>query len=551
MDKIKQIILISSLFFFTNHVNGQEIPVHHSNERIYEFLDEMSALQLIEINAVVKPFSRFFIAGLLKEIYAQKPVLNQRQTEELNFFLKEFSKEINLYAYNDNLIKRIAHIRQKQSQRADLYYYRDSLFNLTINPIGGFRFYSNKNGGVMHQWTGLEANAYIGNKWGFYVNFRDNRMGKMLIGKEYLTTFQGRDNKSNATDFSDIRGGVSYSWNWGSVTFLKDHFIWGNNYHGSIIFSGRIPSISHLKLRINAVKWFEFNYLHGWIVSEVIDSNSIYDFGGGAVRQSYYPKFIAANIYTIKPTKYLYLSAGNSMVYSSYRAQMAYLIPFLFFKPVEHTIAASNENNAQIFFDISTRNIKYVHLYGSFYVDEVNFSNFFDTSRHSNWFAYKAGMKISDYPLKNLFFTFEWTKTNPMVYKHYFPTSTFESNQYCLGHYLRDNAHEYYFKLTYKPIAKLNINFDYTFAEKGPDYPDKRNDPNYYPGGKKFMKTVEWSNKTWRIFAGYELFHDALFYVEFARSNITAANQTILHKYTPGYFQGENATFVIGTNFSF
>lgn len=548
--KIK-ILLFCTVIFFSSKLFSQEIPVHQSNERIYSFLDEMAECQLIELNSVVKPFSRVQIADLLLQIQRKNDLLNKRQNDELQFYVKEFAKEIETETYDDNLIRRIWHIKEKHPQRADLYYYRDSLFNLSINPVGGFRYYSNANGGIMHQWSGLEANAYVGKNWGFYVNFRDNRMNQMLVNKAYLTPFPGRDNKGNTTDFSDIRGGASYSWNWGSVAFIKDHFLWGSNNHGAIIFSGRIPSIPHLKLKINPVKWFEFNYIHAWLVSEVIDSNSIDDFGGGAVRQAYYPKFIAANIYTLKPFKYLHLSAGNSMVYSSYRPQMAYLIPFLFFKPVEHTVAASNENNAQIFIDISSRNIKHLHLYTTFYVDEVNFGNFFDTAKHSNWFGYKAGAKVSNFPLKNLFFLFEWTRTNPMIYKHYYPTSTFESNQYCLGHYLRDNAQEYYIRLTYKPIAKLNMNIDYTFAEKGPDYPDVRNDPNISVLGKKFMRTVEWSNKTWRVYTGYELFHDAILYFEYSSSNITAINAVTLNKYTPSYLQGKNSTIVFGVNFGF
>lgn len=541
------------LFFlcFAKHLYSQDIPVHPSSERIYEFLDEMASLQLIEINSVVKPFSRATIAGLLSEVNNNKSLLNKRQSEELEFYLKEFVKEINEFSYSDHVIKRIAHIRDRQEQRADLFYYRDSLFNLTINPIGGFRYYFNQKNSLMHQWTGLEANAYIDKRWGFYVNFRDNRASERLVDKSYLINLPGRDNKGNGTDFSDIRGGASYSWKWGSIAFRKDHFIWGSNYHGSVIFSGRILSIPYLSLNIKPVKWFEFNYVHAWLVSEVVDSSSIDDFGGGAVRKSFYPKFLAANIYTVKPFKYLYLSAGNSMVYSSYRAQMAYLIPFLFFKPIEHTIAASNENNAQIFIDVSSRNIKHLHFYGTFYVDEVNFGNFFDTAKHSNWFAYKAGVKISDLPIQNLFFLFEWTRTNPMVYKHYYPTSTFESNQYCLGSYLRDNAQEYYIRLTYRPLKKLHLNFDYTFAEKGPDYPDVRNDPNYFAGGKKFMRNVEWTAKTWRLYAGYELFHDALIYFEYSNSDISAINQTLLNKYTPAYYQGKNSTWSFGVNFGF
>jgi hypothetical protein len=46
------------------------------------------------------------------------------------------------------------------------------------------------------------------------------------------------------------------------------------------------------------------------------------------------------------------------------------------------------------------------------------------------------------------------------------PTTTFESNRYNLGHFLEDNAKQFYMGVEYHPIRALNIRAYYSHAEK-------------------------------------------------------------------------------------
>jgi hypothetical protein len=74
-------------------------------------------------------------------------------------------------------------------------------------------------------------------------------------------------------DFSDSKGGISlYTW-WGSIGLIKDNIVWGDSYNSSNIISGRAPSFPMLTLNLKPVRWLEFNYIHGWLVSNVIDSS--------------------------------------------------------------------------------------------------------------------------------------------------------------------------------------------------------------------------------------------------------------------------------------
>ena len=57
-----------SIFLFAKGIELKAQMVSHDiNKRsVYEFLDEMANLQLIEVNTLVQPYSRQFIAQKLK-----------------------------------------------------------------------------------------------------------------------------------------------------------------------------------------------------------------------------------------------------------------------------------------------------------------------------------------------------------------------------------------------------------------------------------------------------------------------------------------------------
>jgi hypothetical protein len=562
---MKKLLIIPFLLIGYNLAFAQEVPYHISNTQVYEFLDELASLKIITINSAIKPYSRKFIAEKLKEATEKKDKLNRRQKKELDFYLKEFVKELNHVSFTDFVGKSIIakkHMNPNApKKRIDLFYYKDSLFNFTFNPILGLEYFTNENKTIMHRWNGLEGFGYIGKHWGLYANLRDNRITSDIVGKTYLVNVTGIDNKGGK-DYSEMRGGLVYSWNWGSFGLMKDHFAWGNNYNGSNIFSGRTPSFTHIKFSLHPVKWLDFNYVHGWLNSEVLDSLRTYKLKYKD-REVFYEKYIAANMYTIRLWKHLNISLGNSIVYSSYNVNPAYLIPFIFYKSVDHTLTnGSNDggSNAQIFFDISSRNLRKVHLYTTFFIDEVNFSHFRDKKLNTNWIGGKAGIRISNLP-GNVILTGEYTRTNPMVYKHYITTTDFESNNYNLGHYLRDNAQEYYIDIKYKPIRGLLIDLSYVYAEHGPDVQDDR--INAHILGVPFMEKVIWKSEALHFKVGYEIVNSAHIYVEYINSKVTTAEylnintnkvvtiDQVLKTYTPEYLWFSTNTINFGVCFGF
>ena len=560
---------------------SQEIPHSIKNRGIYEFIDELANNHLITINSAVKPYSRLFIAKCLLEATGKPDEMNARQQNELQFYLRDFGKEIENKRMNgrmgegekdtgvqegnndekveiqkpplgglgvkkpgqQNNIGSSLWRKSKSSGRRDLFYYKDSLFSLTVNPILGGELFINSEGKATYWRNGLEARAYIQN-WGFYASLRDNHE-KPLLGKpEYLTPREGGHLKGS-TDWSDMKGGLTYSWKWGSAGLVKDDLEWGNNYNGANIFGGRNPSFVQLRLHIKPAKWLDFNYFHGWLNSMVVDSSRSYyvtNSYGTDYREVYHVKFIAANMFTFTPVKFLNFSAGNSIIYSDLQLFPGYMIPVFFYKSVDHTVNSGIDNmNSQMFFDISSRNVKHLHLYTALFVDELSLSRIFKDDEW-NFSSWKAGFRLSDLPVSNLSLTTEYTYSYPLTYQHYVPTLTFESNGYNLGHYLRDNSREWYIAVDYRPVRSVKISFWLLNSKRGPDYTEM----GTARVGNPPLVSTEWQNITRGFKASYEAINDMYTWISYTASNISGDQ-----RWSPEYFYGKKKTINFGVSYGF
>lgn len=540
MNKSLSLLLFVLICFFSF---SQEVNKHIAYTNIYDFIDELANVQIIELNSAVKPYSRKFIYEKLAEARQNENKLTERQIKELYFFLRDYNKEI---------------VPNKDfKRRLDLFYYRDSLFQFTANPILGFSYAKNQNGTAFHRRNGGEIYGNVAGKLGFYCSLRDNGINNILAAPNFLTPLSGANYKpfqgtsQQRNDFDEINAGISYGWKWGSVSLLKDNFVWGNNYNGANIFSGKQPSFAYLSFKIKPSKWFEFNYIHGSLISMVLDSSKTYGVGSG-LRRSFIPKYLAANLFTVKPYKHVFISLGNSIVYSDKYIQPMYLIPFMFFKSGDRVMNAAGSNslgeNSQMFADISIRAIPKTHLYGTVFIDEVNLGKMFDKTKSTNLMSFKAGARITNL-IKNTSFTFEYTRTNPWVYVHPIATTTFESNNYNMGHYLGQNADEMFFGFKYKPVRGLIIDVSkFTARKGGVQNFIQSNGINANVQGKTFMQGVFWSNNTTAIKLSYEIINDLFVFSEFANSKI---NQHQLLNYTADFYKGNTKTFSFGLTAGF
>jgi hypothetical protein len=531
MITLKKIILICLVFFiFYNTVLfSQEVPQPINNYGIYEFLDEMANIHVVNVNSSIKPYSRQTIAELLKEASDKKDLLNNRQKKELDFYLMDFGKELNE--------------GKKWNRRKDLFYYKDDLFSLTINPIGGAEIFSNFSSTARYWRNGAEARGYI-KKWGFYASLRDNHENPLLGKPEYLIA-RNCGHIKGTSDWSEMTGGITYSWDWGNAGLIKEKQQWGDNYYGSNIFSGNNPSFVQLRLQINPVKWFSFNYFHGWLNSMVVDSSDSYwvrNSYGTDYREVYHKKYIAANMFTFIPLRGLYFSAGNSIIYNDENVNPAYLIPIFFYKSVDHSLTSGIDNmNSQMYFDISSRQIRNLHLYATLFIDELSVSRF-RMNDQWNFLSYKAGFRLSNFLISNISLTTEFTYTYPLTFQHYVPTLTFETSGFNLGHYLKDNSKELYSSIDFRPLRTMTVSIFITDAVRGPDYTSM--------GGSRIgnppLKSIEWHKTVFGIKTDYQIINDLYIWASIIHNEISGNSN-----WSSPFFYGEKNILNAGFTFGF
>ena len=530
-------------------ISAQDIPVNIHEIDIYAFLDEMANAKLIVVNSSVKPYSRKTVAELLQKIEVQKDKLSNRQKKELTWYLNEYQLDL--------------HFKSKKTGNIDLYkpnantsfslhplgfYYGDSSSQFVIKPIWGVTYHFNDNGSMYHRWGGAEAYGSKGS-WGFYASLRDNHESVPISKPAYLTQRTGGNYKG--LDYSEMLGGITYKKDWISVGLVKDFYTIGTNYAGSNIISNRAPSFAHIKLNLTPWDWFEFNYMHGWLISNVIDSAHSYILNDGIRRDVMHKKYIASNMFTFRPWRTLNLSFGNSIIYSDYQINPGYLIPFLFYKSVDHSnnstdgVGKNVGQNSSMFFDISFRGINHVHLYHVQFIDELKIARWTSAEEH-NFYSQKTGIMVSNWPIENLFFTAEYTKTVPLTYQHDIATTTYQSNGYNFGHYMRDNADVMFLELRFHPAKNLNFTGNYTLERKGEEYGYIRTSPDLtrHP----FMEEVKYKRTVFNLCMNYEpTFGLHLF----LNASFSSPDGDMADVYVPAFFNGNLFTLSTGFNIGF
>jgi hypothetical protein len=508
---------------------------------IYLFLDELAGDGVIDLNRAVKPYSRKMITEALEEAERQGEQLTVRQHRELDFWLEAYAMTT-----PQGKLKLVYNPATAQ--------YRDSLFSVTVSPILGIT--AGLTPDASADWLTGVANTrpiswkngakVYGNyrNWGFFAALQDNHQDPLLGSAQYLTRERGGHIKSG-TDFSEMTGGISYSWEWGDIAFLKDAPVWGSGYAGTNIFSGRAPSFMHIRLHLHPVHWAEMTWMHGWLTSMVIDSTRSFwvtNAYGTDYRELYRRKYIAANIFTVTPVPRLKVSLGNSVIWSDPRLTPYYLMPIFFYKSVDHGITSGIENsNSQMFLDVSSNNIRHLHLYGTLFIDEMSTKRFF-TSDY-NFFSWKGGFRGGNFSfMPNIWLTAECTFTYPLTFQHNVPVLTFENQGYNMGHWLRDNSRSWYFAIDWRPVRTMTLRLWHEWSERSVDYQSI--------GGTRiglpYLESVEWSNTatgfdaSWYVTGGVQV-----------RAEVTRRNVTGNQFWYPSHLFGKTTSFTGGVVWGF
>ncbi len=535
---------------------------HISDKGIYQFIDELSALHLAEITTALKPYSRHTIARILSQASEQQHLLTQSQQARLRNYLKEYAMERNSLKRGKATIFRRDSIFSVFLLTPEIAW-RDSLFSIVLRPVYGYRNISGGNTDFWATYGGVEAISYIGENWSVYTSLRDNyQAGQKMAQPTWLTQEQGGTYKvqtggGQGGEFSEMRGGITYTWKWGAIGLVKDHIQWGDNFNGSNIFSGRTPSFPMIRFMANPAPWLEFQYYHGWLVSQEIDSLRSFFPEEGPKRTVSRQMYIAANMLSLKPLKRLHFSIGNSIIYGDMDVQLAYLNPFMFYKSIVHTINwGSTFQNSALYLNLSSRQIKHLHLYATYFIDEFSIRRITDPNRH-NFTSFKGGLSLTDWPVRNVFLVGEYTRTNPITFLHDEPTTSFQSNKYNLGHYLQDNAEELFAALRIYPWSTFELGASWSVARKGNYYQYLRKRRNPKIDEMPVLQDITWRNNSLAFDMMYRPLPNLRLFARYTLSDIQGfdvdnqSSQYYLNLFSSPYLHGSNKILELGFGMGF
>ena len=561
------------LSVFAISVHAQRIPQAIEYTEIYDFLEELTTDGVIRSNAAIKPYTRDHIARLLLEAQSKDSLLNQRQRDDLQFYLQDYALECDTlpvyssygHRHKSQWLTNVSNLSLADPSLHILT--KDKIFKMRIRPILGMDILTNKQGLITHRWYGAEIQMDVAHHVSIWGSIRDNswRGGigdfSRITKPGYLNNLAGVQYKEvsdgNGGDFSDSRGGISlYAW-WGSIGVQRERVAWGDAQHCSNILSAHNPAVPMFTIQLTPCKWFQFDYFHAWLPSNVIDSTYYYveQQTATTTEREYRPanKFMAANMFTFMPCKYVQFSFGNSIIYAERNVQAAYFIPIAFYKSLDHllTKGVRTENqNSQAFASISVRPTDHLRLYGSFFLDEFKLARLKSDNPQHNPVSYLVGFNWSGWPLKGLALRGEFMRAYIATYEHSIQVLDYRSNSYYMGHYMGSNAQSIFVQLAYRPTRSLRLTLDYTCNTKYTAYDYIRGDIKTIISQKPFDEVI-WREDVVNFKALYEVFNNCYAHIDFTYNHARAPKAEDLNSYTPVFYQGQNFTFACGLSFGF
>ena len=593
---MKRLSIFIFICLFVHISWAQNIPVPLSYTKVYDFIDELITDGVVSNQTAIRPYTRNQIADLLIQAQRADSLLSKRQADELKFYLNEFALENDLMV--NNHVQYSDHRTFSLSLADPQFSYKslNNMFKMRIRPILGGDVMLSKKGAIIQRWWGAELQMDIAKHLSIWGSLRDNSWNGNWLNKTYfpseyerikgakihysasqvmpaLSPLAGVQYKeaSYGGDFSDSKGGINlYSW-WGSIGIQRENIRWGDAYHSSNILSGRSPAVPMITLQLTPCKWFQLDYFHAWLVSNVLDSTYYYlenTTQGGNTLLNYRPynKFMAANMFTFTPIKQLSLSFGNSIVYAEQTIQAAYLIPIAFYKSLDHLLTKGNRTqnqNSQAFASISVRPVNHIQLYGSFFIDEIKFSRFKPSEPENNPISYLVGFNWSGWPIDGLSLRGEFMRSYIACYTHSIDVLTWASNSYNMGHYMGDNAQSIYAELAYRPVRGLLLRMSYTNDKKFDSYAYLRDNISATIAQAPFQNCI-YSNNEFRFDGIYEAHPNMYIRLSIGYNNAQgfdnlkadplpseyiATGEEYLNAFCPLYYQGKNLT--VSGSFSF
>lgn len=490
------IIFILSLLIQT--LLHSQVTLKYSNMDIYDFLESMRCKGIVDFNSELKPTNKIFLAELIFKVDSQKEKLDELEYDLLKKYKIYFEPELKILADSanadySNFLRTNNRLRLFEYFSKDFSFYADPVFEVGVGS------YYDKS--LLIRRNGFSVYGYVLENWSYYLSFFDNEeRGENLDKSKRFTRLSGislTKEKQRSFEYDEVTAGITYFWSNGSVSISKDYLSFGSGNFGKIILSDKAPPFPFIRFDYKPVDWLSFFYFHGFLQSNVADSNTFrYNSVPGRTSISEVPKFIAFHSLSFFPTDELSFSLGESIVYSE-RLQPIYFIPVMFFRVADHYLGTDNASatgNAQLFSDFSYLNRAIqTKFYFSLFIDELSLNNLFE-GKNLSAIGFTVGSESYNILPQTKFFI-EYSRVNPFVYMNSVDAQLYSNDGFKMGHWIESNADVISLGIKKNFTSSFNAEVNVWYFRKGKTEEPIEQYSSPYPdflyGSKRFEKGIE------------------------------------------------------------
>jgi hypothetical protein len=350
-----------------------------------------------------------------------------------------------------------------------LYYYsKESKFNLFVNLVGDGELIidhkkSSRNTNSANLLSiGGELRGTVLNKVGFYLKGTNGVAGgdrnAALLKRELQYNFKFNE-KPGEKFFDETQGYVTADFDNVKLKLGRDRVKIGYGTYKAIV-DNNSPLFDYLSFRID-YDFFSFSYLHGKILGKsTIISDSIS--GNDNVISE---KYFAYHRISFNISPHFNFGLGEMVVYGERPIDLGYLIPFAFFKSVEHS--NRDRDNTMLFFDFWNHSIPRTKLFFTLLIDDISFGKI-GTGWWGNQTVFNAGIQSSlFYESIPIDLKFEYLRLEPYVYSHRFIRNNFTNYGYNLGPYIQPNSELYFLGINYRFTHRLTLETGFSYSIHG------------------------------------------------------------------------------------
>lgn len=340
-------------------------------------------------------------------------------------------------------------------------------FRLIVNPI--IQYQQGSSGGntqsTFNNQRGVLMRGDINSKIGFYFYFTENQERQPDYVRSYIYNNiavpgagYNKGFKTNASDFFDVRGGLT----WKVASFMDmslgyDRNFIGNGYR-SLLLSDFSTNAMFLKVNTHFGKFNYQNLFMELVAQRIAGPDRIYP-----------RKYSRISYLSYNATKWLNIGLFDGIILGKTDAMSLPLFNPIMFVHIPSKSEKGIDDKNYTGFDIKFNLANKIQVYHQMMIDRLKI-NELKNNWWGNKFGYQLGFKYIDVlGIKNLDIQAETNAVRPFTYSSTDSFTSYNHYNQQLAHPLGANFKEYVAILKYQPLPKLFLEAKVIYYKQGLD----------------------------------------------------------------------------------